>query len=809
MATIYNGTIYQPGEEIPGFITTPVTPHIWYDQSKSYTSPTRAAATTIFNALSINEGLVLGDDEKDLWDNEEILSEMLKYLDLHIVMVGCDYYIFDWATVRDGQGIQWIDIFTGETKTISPIVVGITRNNYGSNDTQISIDDVYNQIQITDDIDEIDDVVIADPVGSGDTTALSTKQKYMVEYGATGMGTSAYEKWIDLIGNQIGDYYYNDGKDSAYTREWWMRVNQNPYWSFKLNDTDNYSVIPIDSDGLRYNQWKMLESLYVTPFFSGLVSFGSGEKVDNHNYADIQNISVKDNYLCIAINGSGYDEKYIVGHPEWANRIFPKESDLENLNMRIETASGLDANFTPANADVTHYILISGKLLMTVRQQTTGELGYIAGHINDEPINDQTKATNEGRGDIYIDGQAFLRQNNFADALRADKNSHSNYYYKGRTVPSDKNDDGQYYAQEYFTYPRTADTPVADHNKILLSPPDAVGGILSKRFNYTIGNNRKSIWENDVINYVDILACQLQIGDKYCVESHDAQGNKTFQWMTSDEIDYELAAGNDPYFQPFVYIAVDIDDGQFLIGDEHDIYNNVSTDMGLENAQGMAIPIRHTDSLSGKMKFTIIGPVNNVWDQGVRRHPTWFRHTRWTSGGEVSILPHIGQIWIKNLEVKLVSDHGKIEINGNNDIVYLSDEQQRFMNKKEDDFKLTTALTSEEAMKLGVAITANRSDVIDSATGKSILNITNNKAPVGEQTDKPEKFYVDAYYREYKDPKMVVSTTLHTGQGGIYNPLSINRFNRYSISYLNKMFIVRATEYDVKNGVTKIDFKEL
>ena len=158
MATIYNGTIYQPGEEIPGFITTPVTPHIWYDQSKSYTSPTRAAATTIFNALSINEGLVLGDDEKDLWDNEEILSEMLKYLDLHIVMVGCDYYIFDWATVRDGQGIQWIDIFTGETKTISPIVVGITRNNYGSNDTQISIDDVYNQIQITDDIDEIDDV---------------------------------------------------------------------------------------------------------------------------------------------------------------------------------------------------------------------------------------------------------------------------------------------------------------------------------------------------------------------------------------------------------------------------------------------------------------------------------------------------------------------------------------------------------------------------------------------------------------------------------------------------------------------------
>jgi hypothetical protein len=73
------------------------------------------------------------------------------------------------------------------------------------------------------------------------------------------------------------------------------------------------------------------------------------------------------------------------------------------------------------------------------------------------------------------------------------------------------------------------------------------------------------------------------------------------------------------------------------------------------DAEGTAIPITKDDALSGAVIFRILGPVNLTWDNITRRHPTWFRHTKWYTNTKF-VLAHLENIIIKNFECKIYSD---------------------------------------------------------------------------------------------------------------------------------------------------------
>ena len=400
----YSGNIYQIGEQIPNYVPSVTTPHIWYDQSKTYNN-----GSNIFEDLSISESLILGDNMDDLWSNEEILHEILQYLNLHIVMIGYDYYIFDWATARNGGTVVWKDILSGDTYTATYQSLNIVKDNYAGDDTQISIDDVYNQIKVTDSIEKIDKIT-EDPI-KDQTYPIIGKQKYMIEWGATGQGQSAYNTFVWLITNDpsLSDWHYNKG-DQAYTREWWFAVDKNPYWEFKLNGIDNYSVIPSYADGTYSNQWTFAEKLFDVPFYSGLISFGKGEMKDNLNLQNEENISAKDHYMCISINGSGIDE---LSHTmqNVFDRVaqntdvqFPNETDIQNCGISIKSIKSYDANFTPADSHITNYLLFSGEIIMTINQQTIGTRGFDVSGDTDL-YNEHTRKVNEDGGKYYyIDG---------------------------------------------------------------------------------------------------------------------------------------------------------------------------------------------------------------------------------------------------------------------------------------------------------------------------------------------------------------------------------------------------------------------
>lgn len=798
--------VYDFGDIVPGYVSYTYTPKIWYDQSKSVINGT----ADILNELGISESLILGDTEDDLWTFEEILEEICKYFNLHIVQLGYDFYLFDWETSKTGNSVTWVNIFDfTETKNSTYATLNVAMKDYADDSTQISLGDCYNQLVLTDKVEKFDDVILS-PFDDKNLYDICGPQHYMKELYATGQGERAREAFITLINNGIATTYGDS--DSAYFRNWWFRVKGSKYWKFTLNNNDVYDQIPVDGNGNKYKQWMFAQYVDSTPFASGIFSWGHGDKINNKNQQNIENITSFTNYIVINVAGNGYDENSptsetvydpTTGMPTGtvATHIFPSDSDLQNCGMKIEYINANDGVYSAVDPSITNYLVFSGKLHLATAHERTGPEGF-AGYENDA-YNIWTKYANEGRsGYHYVDNTVFKRKNNTYAGVKAMN------YINGRCVGSDDNDDGRYYTDLFYNQNYHNDDDISAPSLNMLAPPCAEGEI-SKRFKYDLCGKYSYYAKDggfDVIPYIDILACTLQIGDKYCVET--VQNNqKHFEWYSEQELKnmnmYTSDTNGNVIYNAFIYLAVNIDDGQYLIGESHEIYNNIYTNMGLDKT-GMAIPLPSNKHLSGDLRFCILGPVNNTWDAGVRRHPTWFRHTTYTPN-VISILPHVDKIYIEKFDVALVSDNGKAVINDDNDIVYMSDEVQKYMIKKDDlEFKFNTALTASEANAMGVAPILSKSTVVNITTGDAILGIVNNMT---SETDKPEKHYVDAYWREYNEPRMLFETSLHDTYD--MEHLDGVQFKKFTFPYIDdKTFFVTKTERNLKNETINLTLKE-
>ena len=292
-----------------------------------------------------------------------------------------------------------------------------------------------------------------------------------------------------------------------------------------------------------------------------------------------------------------------------------------------------------------------------------------------------------------------------------------------------------------------------------------------------------------------VLACMLVIGDKCVVETGTDGTPNDFHWQTYKT--REQCSSDDEYYNQCFFIGIDPKIDDKLIGTEFDIQNNISYTLGID-AEGMAIPIRKSDKVSGQVTFKILGPVNTYWDEWTRQHPTWFRHTSY-SVNSIPMLAHISNIVVKGLEIKAHSDNGMIDNAEDNDLVYLSDTDERFYNKKEIDFKITSALTAAECASLGVTNTINMSTPQETLNGEGVVTIYDaNSLAIA----KPEKFYVDSYYQEYHRPRLQMEQT-------ISDIGAVSLFKHYTHPALGKSFFVLGITRNIKEGSATLTLREL
>lgn len=299
--------------------------------------------------------------------------------------------------------------------------------------------------------------------------------------------------------------------------------------------------------------------------------------------------------------------------------------------------------------------------------------------------------------------------------------------------------------------------------------------------------------ENDQIHKLNLLCCRLSVGDKYCCEIFHNNSPSTFEWHRLEDCPTKTYQGQ-VIPMNYIYLGPNpkIDDYICDLGKSWKIANNIDYTMNLEG-EGMAIPVKYSDQLSGPVKFEILGPVNSVWSQIVRQHPSFWRHTAWQTDS-YSVLANTQYILVKDFTIEVQSNNALNEtIEEERDLVYQTEENPGYISKLDDlQFDIATQLTAEEAKEKGVNTLPKQNNAY---IGDDALRSLYNKYT--GNSGKAEELYITDYFKEFCNPQTQVETTLQGLRPWTVRPEWPETGKSWTTGY----------DYDVKKVKTNIHTK--
>ena len=756
---------------------------------------------SILGQLKISENIMLGDEYDDLMMYDEILEEILKYLNMYIVQYDKNIYVY-YINNDTNQAVKsFVNPFNrDDTITININQNTVTQDDYFDDSTTLTIDDVYNQIVLTCSTDT-QDSLIESPLDSDSLSSNYTgKQLYMTEYISEGTGDSAHDGFVDIVRGGTSDY--------ASRIDWFIQAMRNENWRMKYNGTDLNELVQIPGlstehtsgeaggragsgaltqENIYTNQWAYAWYLKHHSFVPYIFKLGSVErKSESTDNSLISKIDMKP-YLFISVNGNENDGE---------NTHVPSDSEQESVfnanggydgGMIEYLGSTSGGTLTPPDKNTTNYLIFSGKMLL-------------------QPIVYESSSTIAKRTNNF--------QDIFDNGARKSEGVHANVpYYDGEPpiphniVKSDNNEEGRYYTRKFYC----AETP-ADGNKWYFNNGDSCMQPWTKdksaqgyTFDYSaIGDG------SDRISKIPVLECMLIVGDKILVENKmDELGNSEFTWYKIGEEPYwqdseghNILVDGQPVIKRTFSLGFNPKIGDYIIGQEYDLQNTIDYTMNID-AEGTAIPITYDDKISGQVYFKILGLVNNTWNQITRRHPSFWRHTSWSSSVHY-LLSHIENVIIKDFKCKIYTNNGNYENETDNDLIYMSDEVHDYI-KKKDNLKLNiiTQPTTDECVQLGISTGVYMNSVIIESDDEKfndlpVYQIWNPKTGLY----KAEQTYVNELYNAYRKPKIKLDTKLH------FN--NYNVFDEFKFRYINKFTSMRveSAEIDVRNNSINMTVRE-
>ena len=327
-------------------------------------------------------------------------------------------------------------------------------------------------------------------------------------------------------------------------------------------------------------------------------------------------------YLYISINGN--EDGTEAGH-------FPSDKYLKDNAGLIEyVGKSSGGAFSPIDDDTINYLVFSGKLLLQPICYESGRRSVTKIPSYDDILRYGARKTEYFKAIVP----------DFSETVSSRDKAYTN------TVKSDNNSDGRYYTRKFYRATNSTDYPtyLAGGNGIQMWTDDKSAH--GYKFQYSgVGDS------SDKISKLPILDCELQVGDKYCVETRigtNGDTSSTFEWLTLEDIkkrpELKQVIDGKEYYKTTFSLGINPKIGDYIIGDEFDLQNTIDYNMNLD-VEGTAIPIRHRDALNGTMRFKIIGPIQLMWNDiieikgGVTK---WRRRY---------ILAHVENIIIKRLQM--------------------------------------------------------------------------------------------------------------------------------------------------------------
>lgn len=695
----------------------------------------------IFGQLTVSELLFLGDEEDDVWQQDEVLEEILKYLNLHIVQDGFTFYLFSWESVKGDERIYWRDLLTGASVTTARQTTDIVTGLVTDTDTKISVGEVYNKIMLTAKVESMESVIESPLDNDLLKSPYSNKQKYMTEYSSDGEGSRALNAFDAMTHGQETSY------SGGCVTDWYVQMMNNSQWLFPKSGGANL-MEEYCSEGRNQH---ILPNWLAKNQGAAIIALGKVEKkTDGKDNSPTSKVEMT-NYLVVSVNGNCDDKEATT---------YPNTNSLKaGIPRAVYNGSMTGGVFSPTDEGTTNYIVLSGKLVLNPVMALT----------------DTYKAIYNYNGGKW--GNLFTGIGKWS----------------GVTVPSRNNGDGRYYTQQWWKAALPNETVAWDMETAHGFVPFTDTGPQLYEFKYSaIGDG------SDHISKVGVLACMLIIGDK-CVVEKGTEGQVTdFEWRKYKTL--EECSTEDEYYQQCFTIGFDPKIGDKIVGTKFDLQNNVNYELGID-AEGIAIPIKKADKVSGRVKFMILGPVNALWDVVTRRHKTWFRHTKWNST-TIPLLAHVSSIMVEQFEVKIYSDNGLVNNTGDNDLVYMSDTKESFVNVKDDiEMKINSALTAAECQTLDVTDSVKMSTPLNTLTGEGLLAVYDYSRGMSA---KPEQLYVDYYYKEWHAPRVIMTQKLTDTDGGI-----VSLFAHYRHPMMDKTFFVQGISRNLEEGYAEMTLKEI
>ena len=696
---------------------------------------------SIFGQLTVSELLFLGDEEDDVWQQDEVLEEILKYLNLHIVQDGFTFYLFSWESVKGDERIYWRDLLTGASVTTARQTTDIVTGLVTDTDTTISVGEVYNKIMLTAKVESMESVIESPLDNDLLKSPFSNKQKYMTEYSSDGEGSKAINAFDAMTHGQETSY------SGGCVTDWYVQMMNNSQWLFPKSGSGNL-MEEYCSEGRNQH---ILPNWLAKNQGAAIMALGKVEKkTDGKDNSPTSKVEMT-NYLVVSVNGNCDDKEATT---------YPNTNSLKaGIPRAVYNGSMTGGVFSPTDEGTTNYIVLSGKLVLNPVMALT----------------DTYKAIYNYDGGKW--GNLFTGIGKWS----------------GVTVPSRNNGDGRYYTQQWWKAALPNETVAWNMETAHGFIPFTDTGPQLYEFKYSaIGDG------SDHISKVGVLACMLIIGDK-CVVEKGTEGQVTdFEWRKYKTL--EECSNEDEYYQQCFTIGFDPKIGDKIVGTKFDLQNNVNYELGID-AEGIAIPIMKADKVSGRVKFMILGPVNALWDVVTRRHKTWFRHTKWNST-TIPLLAHVSSIMVEQFEVKIYSDNGLVNNTGDNDLVYMSDTKESFVNVKDDiEMKINSALTAAECQALDVTDSVKMSTPLNTLTGEGLLAVYDYSRGMSA---KPEQLYVDYYYKEWHAPRVIMTQKLTDTDGGI-----VSLFAHYRHPMMDKTFFVQGISRNLEEGYAEMTLKEI
>lgn len=724
--------------------------NVWWDSSRA-TETTETTDGNVFDDLRVSDMAFLGESADDTVTYLDVAEAVLKYLDLHIVQYGRDFYIFSWDTMRAGT-TSWSLLFSsGEGVSQSAQLSGCTgastalfASNVEDTGTQIDVQEIFNQLCLTVS-PKGSDTVLRSPLDSaGKIPAMGARQYYCTEYAADGEGVKAARAFFSLVKNHT-----DNGYDSQVWKDYLVRVMRNVYWKIGSGSgvgtavkdwaTDKSYIYPEDvTDKLRNSLGALLLQVGNVDHKPGT---GDTSKQSSIGMTD---------ELVISVNGNGDDTS-----------PYPTDADiLQAMPLMSYVGGDATASYSPDVADDTdgsyhNYLVIDGTIALAPLMPTAFEVEKVRGY-ND--------------GDTFFNryGSDVIGSGVMTKALAS-------------VSASRVNKDGRYLAFEWWKLGKQTGTrkgwiPYTEDGP--------------QQYEYKTASGK------DEVDKVDILWCMLRIGDKVLVEDKTKNGSvDAFSWKTYKEP--SECADTDEYLEQTFTIGINPKIGDKLIGQDFDIGTNFDYTTNIDAEKGMAIPLPYDAKLHGSMVFQVLGIDNPVWaDYHVTRHHTMFRHTKYGTAN-IPLMAHVSSVIIKNFSVKIYSD---VENGGEEDIVYMSRTSHKFYNKKDDlDMKIHSGFTSEEIAKYGLS----GKIMYTTVCGKDGLAITSITNKITGVSAKPEKLYVDAYYNELSQPRVVLTQNMQC------TDMSVAQTSRWTHPALaGKTFYVRDIGYNLMEGSAQAKMEE-